>query len=471
MRKKAFDTIAHYQLISQGDRILVGVSGGPDSLALLHFLAHEKHLYGVDVIVVHVNHQFRGGASDQDERVASDYAAKWGVPFYSKSVDVPAYIAESKLNPQVAARNVRYAFFREIAEQTCANKIALAQHADDQAETVLMRIVRGTGLEGLGGIPVHRKEGRQTIIRPFLEVQKDEILSYCETQGIKYRIDQSNLSRKYFRNQVRLDVIPFLEQYNSSIKQTLIHLSEWARDENEYIIKQAQKAMEKVCSLIKKDEFVMDRPLFTSLEVALQRRVVKLILSCLSESPIEMEGKLIERVRDLIENKQPHSVVHLKNGVWFHRTYEIIRIHCKSESVDQIDYSYLLDVPGEVDIPEWGGRIRAKVTRSPDQSNRRGNDIAIFDMDYFHSPLEVRNRREGDRIHPRGLNGTKKVKDMFINAKIPKLVRQSIPHIVFEGKIIWVTGIRASSYGAPTDKTTTYMCLEFERRISTKETE
>jgi tRNA(Ile)-lysidine synthase len=473
MRKKVFETIEQHQLLSRGDRVIVGVSGGPDSLALLHILAHNRDLYDTEVIAVHMNHQFRGDESNQDEQVAAEYATKWGVSFYAKSVDVPSYIVESKLNPQVAARHVRYEYFREIAAKTGSNKIALAQHANDQAETILMRMVRGTGLEGLGGIPIRRKEGEWTVIRPFLELNKDEILEYCAAHNIDYRTDQSNLSRKYFRNQVRLDMIPFLEQYNPNIKQTLIHMSGWVRDENEYILKKAKEALGKVCSIIAEDEIFIDRSLFVPLEVALQRRVVKLILSCLFKSPMEIEGNLIEQVRELILMEQPSVNVHLKSGLWFHRTYDQIRIRRKPvESIDHSDFSYSLSIPGEIDVPEWGGLIRAVITTNPDDPwVEQGNNVALFDLDYFHSSLEVRNRRDGDRISPRGLNGTKKVKDMFINAKIPKYERHSIPLILYEGKVVWIAGLRASSYGAPTDKTSTFLLLEAKKRKTGRETQ
>jgi tRNA(Ile)-lysidine synthase len=458
MLDKVYKTITEHHLLSKGDRVIVGVSGGPDSLALLHFMSGRRTEDQIEVFAVHLNHQFRGEESDQDEQVAAEYAKRWGIPFYSKSVNVPSYIKETKLNPQVAARRVRYDFFREIGKHVAATKMALGQHADDQAETLLMRVIRGTGVEGISGIPIQREEGDMILIRPFIEVSKEEILTYCHQHKITYRIDQSNLSGKYFRNQVRLDIIPFLQQYNPNIKEALIHLAEWARVENHWMKQQAKEMMERITE--KKDKDIkLRRHLFIGLDIALQRRIVKLILSCLSDNQISNEGVIIENIRSLILGDQPNFSVHLKNGVWLHRSYEIISFDLESGDVMK-PYSYQLEIPGERFIPEWNGVFRTYVTSSPPSYSKENSYIALFDLQSFIGTFEIRNRRDGDRMSPRGLNGSKKVKDMFIDAKVPKYERQILPHLVYDGEVLWIPGLRISSVGAPTDSTTQFLCIE-----------
>jgi tRNA(Ile)-lysidine synthase len=462
MLDKVQKTILKYRLLTKGDRIIVGVSGGPDSLALLHYLTQRCTEEQIAVFAVHLNHQFRGEESDRDEQAAAEYAKLWGVPFYSKSVDVPLYIINEKLNPQVAARRVRYEYYHEIGKRVNATKIALGQQADDQAETVLMRLIRGTGMEGIGGIPILRQEGNLILIRPLLEVSKEEILDYCDQHEIQYRVDQSNLTRKYFRNQVRLDIIPFLQQYNPNIKEALIHLAEWTRVDNEWINQQTKEAMEQVTKQTG-DGIGLNRQDFIGLDIALQRRLVKLILNCLSEGQMNNEGVMIEQIRSLILGDQPNFSIHLKDGMWFHRSYETITFSPEPDEEVQ-PYSYPLEIVGETFIPEWNGTFRAYVTSSPPPNCQNNRFIALFDLKSFSDTFEIRNRREGDRMSIRGLNGSKKVKDMFIDLKIPMYERKTLPHLVYQGEVLWIPGLRISSIGAPTENTSEFLCIEARKQ-------
>ena len=243
MLDKVKHTMDTNELVTDGDRVLVGLSGGPDSMALLHVLHQLYYRSQVKLYAVHINHQFRGEEADQDEEAARQYAERLGIPFYSHSLDVPGYIQLSGLNAQTAARQMRYDAFLITGKEVDANKLALGHHADDQAETVLMRVIRGTGIEGLAGMRMTRREGTLQLIRPLLGIPKQEILQYCDQHHIPYRLDRSNESTVYYRNRVRLHLMPQLEQYNPRVREALNLLAQLAESENNYLQQKNRRSL------------------------------------------------------------------------------------------------------------------------------------------------------------------------------------------------------------------------------------
>lgn len=456
---KVKHTMDTNELVTDGDRVLVGLSGGPDSMALLHILHQLYFRSQVEIFAVHINHQFRGQEADQDEEAARQYAERLEIPFYCHSVDVPEYIKQSGLNAQMAARQIRYNAYRITGKEVDANKLALGHHADDQAETVLMRVIRGTGVEGLTGMPVIRQEGQLKLIRPLLGASKQEILQYCDQHHIPYRLDKSNESTAYYRNRIRLELIPQLEQYNPRVTEALNLLAQLAESENDYMQQKTEEALAQVIHHQKNDEIEIQRTAFLPMHIALQRRIIKLILSCLSSRQTDQDSDIIQRCLDVIKGNKPNISSHLKNGIWVHRAYERIEFN-RIPARQAVPFFYSLDIPGKVYIPEWNGTIQARITHNPSTSKDHPSLTAVFDARNVIGPVWIRSRQQGDRMQLRGLKGSKKVKDMFIDAKVPQERRGVLPIVVYEEEILWIPGIGVSAYATPTQDTAEYLLIE-----------
>ncbi|MEV2281680.1 tRNA lysidine(34) synthetase TilS [Paenibacillus larvae] len=457
---KIKQNIHEQNLFQGGDTVVVAVSGGPDSIALLHMLYRLSDEQGWKVIAAHVNHQFRKEESAEEAKYVMSFASGLGIPCEVGVIDVPAYIRETSLNPQVAAREKRYEFLHKIANVYNADKIALAHHADDQAETVLMRIVRGTGLSGLTGIPIKRKEKNVELVRPMLRIYKNEVISYCHEHQLHFFRDSSNDSRKYFRNQVRLDVLPFLSSYNEHLPEALNRLAEMVKGEDDYMDEQARREMS---SLVKcqKDSYSFGRTAFLSLHLALQRRVIKLILNYLALQAEKIDFITVEQIRlAILQDAHSNVRLNLPEELLFIREYEAIRIQKETEAARSFSYFVRLEQSSEhISVPESGLQIKFTVeeliSNVPDSAYIPfSRDEACFDWDGLNKPLCLRSRKDGDRMEILGLNGSQKVKDMFIDAKIAPSRRDRIPLLTdADDKILWIPGMRRSGHALVTPET------------------
>ncbi len=452
----------------EGDTIVVAVSGGPDSMSLLHLLHRAAASDRLHLIAAHVDHGFRGQESENEAAMVEAYARKIRIPFESVKLDMPTYIEETGMNGQLASRIKRYEFLHRVAERSGASRIALAHHADDQAETVLMRLLRGTGTSGLAGIPVKRPDKNVELIRPLLRIYKTELEAYIEHYGIPFAIDSSNAKRDYWRNEIRLDILPRLTQHNPQLAASLNRLSEIASAENEWMQEESQRAFERLVRRCHGPSFEMERADLTSLPVALQRRLIKLILNYLSmettgSAPVEgAEFEQIERMRNATAAAFPSTwSTDACAGIRFDREYDRLRWsrHSRGAHEPCPPYAYTLDgANGTVHIPEGGMTFR--LAHNAAAAVERGPYTAAFDADKLAYPLIVRNRRPGDRMSVIGLNGTKKVQDMFVDLKIPPSVRDRMPLLVdAEGKLLWIPGARRSAAAPVTPDTTNLLCI------------
>lgn len=449
-------TIIEDKLIEQGDFVVVAVSGGADSVALLHILHSLKEQRGWNLVVAHVNHEFRGKESDQEASFVKELAASLDLPCEIGVIDVPAYIEQSLLNTQVAAREKRYEFLHQVAGKYNAKRIALAHHANDQAETVLMRLLRGTGPSGLAGILPKRNEKNVELIRPLLRIKKEMLITYCHEQHIDYCNDSSNLLRKYFRNEIRLDIIPYLQQFNEQFPEALTRLAELMRAEDEYMEQETVKVMDELVTK-HDDEYRLTRSLFIQYPIALQRRVIKLILNYLVSPDKPLDFTKLENIRELIVREFPTTqILPIIGGVHIVREYDqinFVKILVGTES-----FCYLINDPEDmVNIKIGNGLLTFRVLDVQDNQVKEGMPIdsprrtdcteAWFDLDDVQFPLIVRNRINGDRIEPFGLNGSKKVKNMLIDAKVPPRQRAHIALLVDSGhKVLWIPGFRQSRH-------------------------
>lgn len=456
-------TVQTHQLLLQGDRVLVGVSGGPDSLALLHALNRLAPEFGWQIFAVHVDHQLRANSSAEDARFVERICAEWKIPCRVIRVDVAGHLRLCGGNKQDAARRLRYRAYREAAEWWDVDVLALAHQADDQVETILMRLLRGTGVSGLAGMPYVRPwEGRR-LVRPLLDVNREEIEAYCEEYALSPRLDESNRSDVYTRNRVRLQLIPQLQRYNPRVKEALLQLSRVAEAEEDWWRGQVDRAWRQIVMKKGKNEIVLDRNRLLDLHVALQRRVIKLILNCLlEEEASEATMDTVERIRHLAAHPEPSARVDLPGRFQAERQYDRLRIATgdDNERIEQLAPVRLF-VPGKTEIPALAGRFVCRVTADRLDTRHLHGKWAVFDADALTFPLWVRTRRPGDRIRPIGLNGTTKVKDLLISAKIPRKERDRLPVVLHGETIIWIPGVRRSDWAPVTEGTRRFLYVEW----------
>lgn len=302
MRDKVLNTINKYNLINDGDKVILGVSGGPDSIAMLNILndiKNDKNLHmNFDIIVAHVNHMIREEAID-DQRFVENFCKKIGVSFYSKSIDVQKIANNKKIGTEEAGRNARYEFFDEILEKENANKIAIAHNKNDKIETIIMNMLRGSGITGLKGIePIKNNK----YIRPLIECERFEIEEYCAKNGIEPRIDRTNFENVYTRNKVRNIVIPFIKQeFNPNIIQTMDRLSDLVKEEDEYLEKLVETKYNDYVEQEDKGQIIMNLKDFNKEEKVIKSRLLLYTISRLLGTTKGIEKIHIEDIIKLCE--------------------------------------------------------------------------------------------------------------------------------------------------------------------------
>jgi len=443
-------------LLSKHDKVLVGVSGGVDSLVLLdvlHKLSREGQWM---VYAAHLDHQFRGQESAEDARFVQQFCEERNIPYAIESIDVPKLIKESKENPQEVARKARYEFYHRAANQFRLNKLALAHHANDQAETVLMRILRGTGMEGIAGIPEQREENGLTIVRPFLTIFKEELERYAETYELNPRLDSSNLKTKYRRNYIRLELIPHLEEkINPSVQTALVHLAEIVQGENELIEEISKDKLKAIIKSQDHNKIVIKGKLFLSHHLALQRRMIKLIFSYLLNQQQDIGFIHIDQVCGWIREGRTATHLVLPHGLVARKEYEDIIFSLEQHREQSPEYFYKVHVPGNTYISELGVSIDTMLTSCSYSASPFSEDrfTAVFDPDAIQGDLVLRTRKTGDRMTLLGMSGRKKVKDIMIDAKIPRSHRDLLPLLCDQENILWIPGLRRSNLGVPTPQT------------------
>ena len=300
MKEKVIETIKKYNLIENGDKIVIGVSGGPDSITLLNMLIEIKkeNIFDFNIVVCHINHMIRKEANADEEYVAT-YCKKHNIDFYAKRIDVESKAKEYKIGTEEAGRNIRYEFFYEILEKTNSNKIATAHTANDNAETVLMNIIRGSGTLGLKGIEAKR----ENLIRPLIECSRNEIEKYCEENNLNPRIDKTNFENIYTRNKIRNMLIPYIkENFNPNIVESLNRLSDLSKQENEYLEKITEKTYKDILIEEQKNQIILNLNKFNLQELVIKNRLVLYTINILFGTRNGIEKKHIEDIIKLCNN-------------------------------------------------------------------------------------------------------------------------------------------------------------------------
>jgi tRNA(Ile)-lysidine synthase len=447
-------TIVDNELLAKGDAVVVAVSGGPDSVALLHALAELRSSYELQIAAAHLNHQFRGMDAEEDSLYVQSLCRTLNVPCYAESVDVPRFIKESGLSPEDAARRVRYRFLTKVAKELGRAKVATGHHADDQTETVLMRLIRGTGIEGLAGIPIRRMESGVEIIRPLLEINRHQIEVYCTEHGLEPRHDQSNFSDQYFRNRIRLHWIPRMKEENPRLSAALSQMASIVRDENAYMEEKSREELESIIEEKEANRMVIKQKAFLLSAVALQRRMIKLILSYLSGSNAgEIGYTHIESIRQMIKDPHPSVSLHLPGGLRVQREYKRV-IFSSIPDVDSVPaYIHCLQMPGYTYVPEIGRTFHCYYSKRGQEEKLYPGEFAVFDPAQIKGKLYVRQRLAGDRMTLKGMTGSKKVKDIFIDAKVPRVQRDRVPLVSDDESILWIPCIKRSNEALPAGDT------------------
>lgn len=461
MIKKVEDFIIDNNMIKAEEKILVALSGGPDSVCLLHILYSLKEKLNINLGAIHINHMLRGEEALEDERYVSDICEKLGIDCYIERIDINKVASENNISLEMAGREERYKAFENIRERYGYDKIAVAHNANDQAETILMRMMRGTGLEGLVGIKAIRGGG---IIRPILCLNRNEIESYCAENHLMPRIDKSNMERVYSRNKVRLDILPYMkENFNKDIIDTLNRMALILSKDNEYIEEQSKKCYEEYCKYTN-DKLIIKQDLFIKEKEAIVTRVIKRAFKEISNSHQNFEMKHIYDVIDLY-NRGTGKSINLTNSIIAENTYGDI-IFKKKKNVKNVKKETEVSVMKESineEIEFKNYIIKMEVIDKEKGIEFSNNPlIKLFDYDKIEERIVIRTRKDGDKMKPLGIKGTKKLKDIFINLKVPKEERDIIPLICFDDEIAWIVGYKVSESFKITKGTNRVLKISFE---------
>lgn len=443
-------TMRRNRLLSAGDSVLVGLSGGPDSSCLLTILHSLREKYHLDIHALYVNHNLRPGEVPAEIAFCRSLCETLGVAFLQRSIDVAPFRKERRMNLHEAARELRYQAFRDAALEVKANRIALAHTADDQAETFIMRMTRGSGPAGLSGIPIMR----DSIIRPLLEVERGEIIRFLRDRDIAPVTDSSNLKEDYFRNVVRMLVMPVLKRSNPGLVHSLCRTMAILQEEERYFGIIVTKTLMKLISRKSEERIELFLAPMEAMETVILRRVLRRAIGETAGLRGIAFGH-IEEIIGLVRNGAAGQRITLPNGIRVIREYALLVI--TSEEPHRIA-EYELAVPGEAVIIGAGLVLTAAFVSSAEQPVD-GRTNVLFDAENMKLPLMVRPRRPGDRFRPMGFSGTRKVQDLLVDLKVPRDERDSVPIVTSGDDIVWVAGYRADDRFRVTEQTKKFLRL------------
>lgn len=425
-------TIKEYRMLNPGDRVVVGVSGGADSIGLLHaFLGLRE--YKPELVVAHLDHGIRGMEAERDASFVKRSAESLGLEFELGRADVPRYKKENKLSLEEAARMLRYEFFEETRAKYGAHKIATAHTLDDQAETVLMRLIRGSGVRGLAGIP---PVSRGIIIRPLIATSRENVEKYLTSHGIEWIEDSTNKLRTIQRNRIRLELLPVLETYNPRVKAALSRASDILRVEEDYIERESGK---KFGSVFTPDPAGLKGDLrkYARLHPALRLRLLRAAIEKLHDSLKNITSLHLFSADEFLMSDSPSGESEFPDDIVIAKGYDYFLVTTRS-ALEQ-KFSHVISKPGKWKFPGFEVKVDEVSAKSLEEERE---DVAYFDARKVAFPVEVRSFKAGDRFVPLGMIEEKKLKNFFVDMKVPRFERHRIPIFTSGGKIFWVGGMR-----------------------------
>lgn len=426
---KVENFIEKKNLISFGDKIIVGFSGGPDSVFLLYLLNSIRDKYNLELVAVHINHLIRENDAGKDEEFSREFANRLNIKFVSYKKDVVSFAKEKGLSVEDAGRRIRYNIFNREAKKLGPNtKIAVGHHKDDLVETIFLNFLRGSGSNGLVGI----EEKNENIIRPILSIEKSEILNFLKANSVPYVEDYTNLENDYRRNKIRNELIPYIkENFNPNIINTLTNMSNIIKSEQEFIEEYTDSL-----NIIKKvnNNFYLNIEKLKKQSKAIQRNLVIKSYERLNGNRKDLSFENIEDILDLVYKK--NSSFEIKNYRIYNYNNNIVFAIKEEKIYKKIDYK----INEEILFNNY--KIKSQLVENT--GNLHSNSkTAYFNPEILKGNLTIRSREIGDTIKLEGF--TKKIKDIFINEKINKYDRDSIPILVVNNEILWLMGIRRSS--------------------------
>lgn len=457
MLKKVNETINRYELIENGDKIVVGVSGGVDSMALIHFLIEIKEEYDLNLYIAHVNHGVRGKDAKKDQDFVRDYAKEVDLPYYTIDVDMEGYAKEHRITSEEAGRILRYGFFNQILEEIGGGKIAVAHNLNDQAETLIMRFLRGTGIDGLRGIE-YRNEN---IIRPILGITREELENYIENNHISITEDMTNYESIYTRNRIRLEIIPYIiKHFNPNIIKTLERTSILAEIDSSFLEKHSNTRYNSIVEKKSKFKVILNYELFKKEDLSIQQRIIRRAIFEVNGNLQGISEAQVSLIVDLFLSGVTGKQIDISNNIIAKTSYNNLIIMKAIKEIDDYNYklgkeTYISEIDYTLYLSEFEN---IEFEKLPKKKNTR-----YFDADQIKGDLRIRNRRNGDRFNPFGMKGSKKIKDYFIDEKIPRVKRNKIPFIVDEEEILWVLGYRTSELFRVTKDTKRILEIRFEK--------
>ena len=414
--------------VKYGDSIIVGVSGGPDSMTLLHILIRLKKALDLQIVVAHVNHNTGRKGQLEEQKFVESYCKKNSLIFETMTIE--EYGDDNFHNE---ARTIRYSYFNNLVKKYHAKYVFTAHHADDLIETILMRIVRGSTLKGYSGFSKTVKMNGYYIIRPLINITKDEIYKYLGKHKIKYMVDQSNLKDIYTRNRFRKYIVPEFKKEDKLVHEKFYKFNQTLLEYNDYIDKIVAKKYKKIVpdNVLNIEEYLKEEPL-------IQNKIIYLMLEKMYQDDLMLlTDKHCELIYNLINSKKANGKIHLPNNIQAIKSYnnlELSKLNVK-DNIYEIQIEQYLNLPN--------GKNIEVIT----DSKTDGNDVCRLSLNEVKQPLYVRNRHDGDKMTVKGMLGRKKVSDIFIDCKIPSKDRDLWPIVCdADDNIIWLPGLKKSKF-------------------------
>ncbi len=436
-------TISEYSMLDKGEKVLCAVSGGADSMCLLSAILSLKDELELSVYVANVNHLIRGEEAKRDSDFVKDFCKNNKIECFYREYDVPAISKERKIGEEECGRILRYEFFAEVSEKLGGAKIATAHNLNDNAETVLFRLVRGSSTQGLCGI----KYKRDDIIRPLLDVTRSEIEEYLNENKILWCEDSTNKNTLYTRNKLRNCVMPLLEEVSGGAQKKIVAAASLLSEDEEFLSRIAEKTL-KECF---EGEYVLTKPL-ESAHISIKKRVISRILK-----KWETREVTADKINDFIEflSKENGKLFDINSKIFAEKTYN--KIYLRKREIESSP-SQILDIGKDCKGDGW--TIKLTLSEKPAE---KSNFTAVFDAGKLSLPLCVRYRQDGDKIRQSGMCGNKKLSDIFTDEKIERPMRDKIPIVEKDGEIIFVCGLRKSSLYGVDENTKEYLVIEYEK--------
>ncbi|RCW41163.1 MULTISPECIES: tRNA lysidine(34) synthetase TilS [unclassified Halanaerobium] len=445
IKEKFIFFVKKYNLVSSGQKILLGVSGGPDSLAMLHLFCELKEDWDIEIAVAHINHSLRK-ESDKEALFVEEKAKKYGIPFYIKKLK-KGNLQKNSNSVEAAARKCRLEFFNEIIENNDYHILSLAHQKNDQVETVLFNFFRGTGLRGLSGISPQSRINGINIIHPLLEISRKEILLYCQKQNLNPKFDKSNEKNIYTRNVIRNQIIPIIkEKINPSVDDVICRNSALIKKEDQFLNQISDEMYIKSIKKKNKKEIVLDLDELLLNDQVIVWRIIRKAYKVLNNNLDDLYYDHVMEVYSLIKEKKTGKSLDLPFDIKVMISYNKVIFRKNLDSINPEDnkFKFKFKLLGEVRLNELQS-IKAEFVDKEEVEFSRDKKICFCDFEKIKSPLYVRSRKDGDKFVPLGMEGSKKIKDFFIDEKVDKRNRDQIPIVAdSEDNIVWVAGFRVS---------------------------